>query len=150
MEKPNQPINTTNLVYVEMLYADYVRDRSSVPEEWADYFAELDDAADFAAKPQLEPGFEPRSIFNPGGANGHAAGPDPSGNGHAANTNIDAASLQDRLIQLVRAYRVRGHLVASVDPLGLPRPPQPELFPAFFGFTDKDMDWPDLSAFIFL
>ncbi len=144
MQKPDQSINTTNLVYVEMLYADYVRDPSSVPDEWAAYFASLDDEAGISKKPQLEPGFTPRSIFNPAGGNGHAesVSPDSGGNGSLVTNKdaADAANLQDRLIQLVRAYRVRGHLVASVDPLGLPRPPQPELFPAFFGFTDKDMD----------
>ncbi|SVE13116.1 uncharacterized protein METZ01_LOCUS465970, partial [marine metagenome] len=83
MQKPDQSINATNLVYVEMLYADYVRDPSSVPDEWAAYFASLDDEAGFSKKPQLEPGFTPRSIFNPAGGNGHAesASPDSGGNG---------------------------------------------------------------------
>ncbi len=53
---------------------------------------------------------------------------------------IEVALLQDRVDQLVRAYRVRGHLVAAVDPLGLPRPELPELDPKSYGFTDADLD----------
>ncbi|MBT6641900.1 MAG: hypothetical protein HOB45_02075, partial [Planctomycetaceae bacterium] len=50
------------------------------------------------------------------------------------------AFLQDRVDQLVRAYRVRGHLTADIDPLGRPRPGLPELDPAFYDLTEEDMD----------
>ena len=52
----------------------------------------------------------------------------------------DLAILQDRVDQLVRAYRVRGHLVANLDPLGRPRPELPELDPRTYHFTEADMD----------
>jgi 2-oxoglutarate dehydrogenase E1 component len=50
------------------------------------------------------------------------------------------AFLQDRVDQLVRAYRVRGHLTADIDPLGRPRPGLPELDPSFYDLTEEDMD----------
>ncbi len=50
------------------------------------------------------------------------------------------AFLQDRVDQLVRAYRVRGHLMAEIDPLGRPRPGLPELDPDFYHLTEEDMD----------
>ncbi|HZZ30240.1 MAG TPA: 2-oxoglutarate dehydrogenase E1 component [Pirellulales bacterium] len=53
---------------------------------------------------------------------------------------LGMAVLQDRVDQLIRAYRVRGHLVARLDPLGFPRPELPELDPEFYGFTSSDMD----------
>ena len=44
---------------------------------------------------------------------------------------------------LIRAYRVRGHLEASLDPLELkPRERHPELDPKTYGFTDADMERP--------
>jgi 2-oxoglutarate dehydrogenase E1 component len=58
----------------------------------------------------------------------------------------DAALLQDRVDQLVRAHRVRGHMIAKIDPLGLPRPGVPELDPGFFGLSDSDMDRPVSSG----
>ncbi len=53
----------------------------------------------------------------------------------------DAVALQARTDQMVRAYRVRGHLFARIDPLG--HPPQgkvADLEPNFFGITDRDMN----------
>ena len=44
---------------------------------------------------------------------------------------------------LIRSYRVRGHLEARLDPLGLVvPPPHPELDPRTYGFTDADLDKP--------
>jgi len=48
-----------------------------------------------------------------------------------------------RALMMIRTYRVRGHLEAQLDPLGLQMPkPHPELDPATYGFTDADMDRP--------
>ena len=42
---------------------------------------------------------------------------------------------------LIRAYRIRGHFYAKLDPLGLvERQNEPELDPRSFGFTDADFD----------
>ena len=44
---------------------------------------------------------------------------------------------------IIRAYRIRGHLVADLDPLGMRSiTPHPELDPKSYGFTDADMDRP--------
>ncbi|RLS36093.1 MAG: 2-oxoglutarate dehydrogenase E1 component [Planctomycetota bacterium] len=61
---------------------------------------------------------------------------------HATGTASEerVAFLQDRVDQLVRAYRVRGHLMAEIDPLGRPRPGLPELDPRFYHLTEEDMD----------
>ena len=46
-----------------------------------------------------------------------------------------------RVIMLIRAYRVRGHLNAKLDPLGLTHnAPHPELDYRTYGFTDADLD----------
>jgi 2-oxoglutarate dehydrogenase E1 component len=47
---------------------------------------------------------------------------------------------QAHLLQLIRAYRVRGHLVADLDPLGTLRPAPKELEPATYGLTLWDLD----------
>jgi 2-oxoglutarate dehydrogenase E1 component len=62
-----------------------------------------------------------------------------TGNIPARPTN-NPAVLQERVDQLVRAYRVRGHRIAHLDPLGEQRPLLPELDPAFYGLGPADMD----------
>ena len=48
-----------------------------------------------------------------------------------------------RALMLIRIYRVRGHLEANLDPLGLQKPrPHPELDPRNYGFGEGDMDRP--------
>ena len=46
MQKPDHPINATNLAYVEQLYAQFVQDPSSVPEAWRAYFSGMDGEAE--------------------------------------------------------------------------------------------------------
>ncbi len=52
----------------------------------------------------------------------------------------DTGTRQDRVDQLIRAYRVRGHLLADLDPLGKPSEIYPELNPAYYGFWQGDLD----------
>ena len=63
-----------------------------------------------------------------------ATGADPDAIRRAADDSI-------RAMMLIRSYRVRGHLAARLDPLGLAHFGEvPELQPAFHGFTAADMD----------
>lgn len=52
----------------------------------------------------------------------------------------ETGARQDKVDQLIRAYRVRGHLLADLNPLGNPPTSHPELDPAFHGFTARDLD----------
>ena len=121
MEKAADWPNTLSLAFVEELYARYLADAGSVSPDWREYFDGLGDVGPFADTPRIGPSFRPRSVFAAeSGANGRAAVA-------GAVDALDFAVRQDRVDQLIRAYRVRGHMVAKIDPLGLPRPEQPEL-----------------------
>jgi 2-oxoglutarate dehydrogenase E1 component len=50
--------------------------------------------------------------------------------------------MQERVDQLVREYRVRGHLAAKIDPLGFSRKTHPELDPSAYGLTPEDLQRP--------
>ena len=64
-----------------------------------------------------------------------------------ANAAVTAdAAKQAAVMQLIHAYRVRGHLVATLDPLGTQREPHPELDPATYGLTLWDMEREFLSG----
>ncbi|MEO7564703.1 MAG: 2-oxoglutarate dehydrogenase E1 component [Sphingomicrobium sp.] len=67
----------------------------------------------------------------------------------ASQTTADPAAIHKaadesiRAMMLIRTYRVRGHLAAKLDPLGLARMEVPaDLTPAYHGFTDADLDHP--------
>jgi 2-oxoglutarate dehydrogenase E1 component len=145
--------STMSLAFVEGLYADYLKDPASVPEDWRLYFAQSGGAEPFSKAPQIGPSFKPRSLFNssPGGARPILLSPatqETHGNGAAAGIS-NALVLQDRVDALVRAYRVRGHMIAAIDPLGLPRGQQPELDPSFYDLKPEDMDRQFSSRTIF-
>ena len=61
-----------------------------------------------------------------------------------SSEQVRAATIASlRALMLIRSYRVRGHLEARLDPLGLQIPrPHPELDPRSYGFTDNDLDKP--------
>ena len=48
------------------------------------------------------------------------------------------AVMQDRVDQMIRNHRLRGHIIAHIDPLDLPRDYPPELDPEFYGFAPED------------
>jgi 2-oxoglutarate dehydrogenase E1 component len=55
--------------------------------------------------------------------------------------SLSASEKQARVLQLINNYRVRGHLIADLDPLATAPPPtHPELDPANLGFTIWDLD----------
>ncbi len=131
--------NSHNLAFAEGLYAEYLRDRASVPAQWHQLF---DDQADGDGPDEgggLGPSFRPASLFNPPAAsNGNGAG---SSNWAGAIDGDEAAKvalLHDRLNQLIRNYRLRGHRIAKIDPLGLPRMTPRELEIEYFKFGEDD------------
>ena len=129
---PDDVPGAANLAFVEALYEDYLRNPSSVSPDWQRYFSDIADGEYRFPKPRFHPSFRQFSIFNP---------PTPSRErppGRLADPEI--AALQDRVYVLTRLYRVRGHRIAQIDPLGMPRPVPPELTPEFFGITEADMD----------
>jgi 2-oxoglutarate dehydrogenase E1 component len=70
------------------------------------------------------------------GKDAAAASADPDLIRRAAEDSIQA-------MMLIRTYRVRGHLAAKLDPLGLHHSEIPaDLTPAYHGFSDTDLDRP--------
>ena len=130
MKEAIDSTGASNLAYVDALYARYRRDQQSVPEAWRDYFARLHNGANGGAK--SGPSFRARSLFNPG--------PVQAAHRPAPESDQLQASIRDRLNQLIRNYRVRGHMLAELDPLGAPRPHPPELEPGYYGFRDSELD----------
>lgn len=127
-----------NRQFVEHLYALYTKDPAAVPEQWREVFAELDrngaSAHTGAAGNAASPAAATIAATQPAAT----AATKPVADAAAAEAAI--AARQDRVDQLLRSYRVLGHLAAKINPLGFDRPVPPELDPAFYGFQPGDMD----------
>jgi 2-oxoglutarate dehydrogenase E1 component len=134
-----------NAEYIAELYARYIEDPASVDQSWQNFFAELSDEPEAVEKELKGPGWgrAPAALI----ANGHAVA-GPATNGHAVPAalpqEVHQAALDSlRAMNLIRAYRTRGHMIADLDPLGLQRRTyHPDLDPATYGFTEADEDRP--------
>jgi 2-oxoglutarate decarboxylase len=64
----------------------------------------------------------------------------PAFMGGGGASNREEVEKQARVLQLIHAFRVRGHLLAQFDPLGARRPPVKDLDPGGYGLTLWDLD----------
>ncbi len=156
-------LHGANATFVAELYAKYLENPDSVDPSWRDFFATLHDDARELLEEMRGASWAPRStavVGTNGGGNGHVPAAVAAAQGaplagaplaygatplpEAAPDQIRRATLDSiRALMLIRAYRVRGHLEASLDPLGLLKPePHPELDPETYGFMDADLDRP--------
>ncbi|MFN3193939.1 MAG: 2-oxoglutarate dehydrogenase E1 component [Aureliella sp.] len=128
-------MNSYSLDYIDDLYVQYIRDPNSVSQGWRTYFEQFSLASGATEAPAL--------------ATSAVGGPDgdyrdqPDANARALRDEaLWLAEMQDRVDNLVREYRVRGHLMAKLDPLKRPRSGEPELDPALYGLKDGDLQRP--------
>ena len=151
----------SNAAFIEDLHGRWAADPASVSSEWRAFFDQLRDNAEsvkaaagagaWGRSPVTEP-TEETGVFD---GRWPAPKPDPKAKGApaaaapapAASVSADGirSAAQDsiRALMLIRSYRVRGHLQATLDPLGIELPANnPELTPEFHGFTEADMDRP--------
>ena len=135
-----------NSAFIAELYTRYLDDPGSVDKSWREVFADLgDDAAALLAESRgaswgaAAEGVEPELAEAFGLGRGRAAAAAEAAPGEVSTAVLDA--IQARM--LIRSYRVRGHLIAELDPLGLEsRGEHPELDPKAYGFTEDDYDRP--------
>src|SRR5690606_30280862 len=92
------------------------------------------------ARTVLGPSFVARSLFDPGGERRTP--------GDESDSGVAAALMQQKLDRLVRNYRVRGHRLAELSPLGRDPFEIPELDPGYYGISQADMDRPVLAPVI--
>jgi len=138
-----------NQVFVEDQYERWRNNPAAVSPEWQQYFARLHGLPTpptFQASAWSQPAPTPA----PGGdGNGHAAIAFPPQTGFEllsvpapAQERLQAEILQEKVGELINAYRIRGHLFANLDPLGLLQPPPPELEIEHFGLSEEQLDKP--------
>ena len=138
-----------NSGFIEELYARYLANPNSVDPSWQQVFAALADDPVIVDREQQGPSWakknglhllEEEGLMGPEGAIAKAARRAEA----VGAVDVRAAAMDTiRAAMMIRAYRIRGHLIANLDPLGLePSKYHPELDPKSYGFTEADMDRP--------
>lgn len=152
-----------NAEYVEQLYANFASDPSSVDAGWAAFFATLGDSELDAKKSAAGASWQ-RADWPPvanddltAALTGEWAAPKEAASAgkkikekavekgvEVSDEAVKRAVLDSiRALMIIRAYRIRGHLVADLDPLKMRDDAlHPELDPKSYGFTDADLDRP--------
>ncbi len=158
-------LDGANADYVDQLQARFAADPEAVDGQWAEFFRSLAEPEVDAKRAAAGPSWA-RADWPPSPADDLTAAltgewpaaPAKEARGAAqkiaAKATEAGVSLNDdqikravldsiRALMIIRAYRIRGHLIADLDPLGLrEQTPHPELDPKSYGFTEADMDRP--------
>ena len=141
-------LSAANATFIAEMNAAWRRDPSTVDARWASYFEQLNAIGDSSAEIDRGPSWA-RNESRIVGATDPAESVNAVAAGHAAGRRMNADDMRAatldslRAVMLIRAYRIRGHLIADLDPLSLENKPlHPELDPATYGFTDEDWDRP--------
>ncbi len=128
-----------NTAFLAEQYARWAADPGSADPTFAELFGALNEDARAVLEEATGASWAPHHpAFQPAAA-AETARPAPLA---VSAEQIRAATIASlRALMLIRSYRVRGHLEARLDPLGLQIPkPHPELDPRSYGFTDADLD----------
>ncbi len=148
-----------NAGYIEDLQAKYERDPNSVDAEWQAFFAGLKDDKTAVAKQAAGASWtRPNWPLRPNGdlvaaLDGQWAeaekkiGEKIAGKAQAKGVALTPADVNQatrdsiHALMLIRAYRIRGHFHAKLDPLEIAvEPNETELDPKSYGFTEGDLD----------
>ena len=150
----------TNAAYIEDLYARYEKDPAAVDAEWQAFFQGLkDDKADVEKSAQGAswklPNWPPRAngdlvaaLDGNWAETEKAIGDKIKAKAQGAGVEVSTAGVTQatrdsiHALMLIRAYRIRGHFHANLDPLGIQvePPDEAELDPKSYGFTEADLD----------
>ncbi|CAI8293369.1 MAG: 2-oxoglutarate dehydrogenase E1 component [Hyphomonas sp. TMED17] len=144
-----------NAVWIEQMLAAYAEDPNSVPDSWRSFFEQMGDGGPETAANTSGASWKRKSWPRPTSPEDLAVF---DGNWSLLEPKIEKKLRQEspaapddiitrevtdsvRALMMIRAYRVRGHLHAQLDPLGIESSSdQPELKPASYGFGPDDLD----------
>ena len=149
-------LSGTNSSYIEKLYAQYVENPSSIPDSWRQFFDGLGDQKNDIIENQ-GPSWAPSNIkhisngdldiyekYLPKNLNGNSIKEKIIEKNKTLSNderlNVERSTIDSiRAIMMIRAYRIRGHLIADLDPLQLQEKNyHPELNPETYGFKKED------------
>ncbi|TVO99167.1 2-oxoglutarate dehydrogenase E1 component [Shewanella algae] len=127
-------LSGANSTYVEEMYEAYQEDPTSVSDDWRAVFEQLPPVNGASADVPEASHSKIRDYFRSLAQEGRS-----KGTSRVSDPDVDAK--QVKVLQLINAYRFRGHQNANLDPLELwKRDTVAELDPAFHGLSGEDME----------
>ena len=157
-------LNPQNAEFIAELYSRFLQNPNSVDPSWVEFFSDLQEDGRAVLNELRGASWAPRPGAQTRGNGGGGPVPHPSPcapaapmppaapvqAGRPSTAEMRAATLDSiRALMLIRSYRVRGHLLARFDPLGLEGNTfHPELEPRSYGFAESDMDRPIFIDFV--
>ena len=153
-----------NAEYLENLRLNFKENQNSVDSAWQAFFQSLESNASEPSENAVKPSWtrqdwpqQPNdeltnALMNEWNTDSEfaiRAGQEINAKANEANITLSNDAVERavldsiRAIMIIRAHRIRGHLVADLDPLGLRNEKiHPELDPKSYGFKDEDLDRP--------
>ena len=128
-----------NSDYIEEYYSLYLQNPKLLPKDWIEFFDGLKEDSKDIIENIKGPSWSPKKIKI--SINDKIGKRDIEKSTSEVFTNNQASKDSVRAIMLIRAYRIRGHLIANLDPLNLQKKDEhPELKPETYGFSKNDYD----------
>ena len=134
-------LTKSNSAFLEQMYLKYINKDLDLPSDWKNYFDDLGDELDLVVNEIKGPSWAPikkqiniveKKLKKEVHSNGLVKNVISENN---LQNNIDSI----KAVELIRAYRLRGHLLAKLDPLGLKKTEYlEELHPEYYGFKKSD------------
>ena len=119
----------SNAGFVENLYERFLEDPDSVEPSWQKEFSEIHNGADFETphSPVVDR-FAQLALKSQGRL------------AKLQDFTEESVKKQSAVARLINHYRVRGHQIATNNPLGKTLPPPPDMDPTYYGLSEPDMD----------
>ena len=125
-----EQMNIENLPYLEALWQRYLRDPSSLSDEWRHYFAQATENGKQNIEPLRTANVSSTRTITSALRNGK----------ETATKTTFSLTAPTQFEEMIQAYRRFGHLKARIDPLNLRNLAVVDLEPEAFGFTESHMD----------
>ena len=125
-------LHKANTSFIEEMYVKFIEGDTTIPQSWKSYFEDLGEDLNDVIKEIEGPNWKPNKIeINLNQKN------------LKENQKVNKINIKDSIkaIALIRAYRINGHLIANLDPLGMmERKYMHELHPEDYGFKKDDFN----------
>ena len=125
-------LHKANTSFIEEMYVKFIEGDTTIPQSWKSYFEDLGEDLNDVIKEIEGPNWKPNKIkinLNQQNLKG--------------SQKVNQINIKDSIkaIALIRAYRINGHLIANLDPLGMmERKYMHELHPEDYGFNKDDFN----------